>query len=128
MSEQVIPSESAEQQALFRWAKVQSGKYPVLRWMYHVPNEGKRSYKTGSRMRAEGLKSGVPDICLPCARGAYHGLYIELKRRKKGTVTDNQKSWIAALDKAGYRAVVCKGWEEAAHEIIGYLTLKEGEK
>jgi hypothetical protein len=128
MAKEVIPHESAEQRALFVWAKMQSGKYPELDLMYHIPNEGKRSRYTGQRMRAEGLKTGVPDICLPCARGAYHGLYIELKRRKGGTVSENQSEWIDALNKAGYMATVCKGFEEAVNAIMEYLTLKEGEK
>ena len=38
---------------------------------------------TGGRLRAEGLKSGVPDLCLPSAHGEYHGLYIEMKRTKR---------------------------------------------
>lgn len=128
MAKEIIPHESAEQRALFVWAKMQSGKYPELDLMYHIPNEGKRSRYTGQRMRAEGLKTGVPDICLPCARGAYHGLYIELKRRKGGTVSANQREWIDALNKAGYMATVCKGFEEAVNAIMEYLTLKEGEK
>ena len=70
------PSESVEQQALFRWANFMSGQYPALLLMYHIPNEGKRSRSTGARMKAEGLKPGVPDICLPVPVGQYHGLYI----------------------------------------------------
>jgi len=26
-------------------------------------------------MKAEGMRSGVPDICLPVARGGYHGQF-----------------------------------------------------
>lgn len=121
-----VPHESVEQQALFAWARLYTGKYPELNWMYHVPNEGKRSYSTGRRMRAEGLKSGVPDICLPVARGGYHGLYIELKRRKGGRVSDNQEMWLGALRDAGYMAIVCKGWEEASDKILRYLELGSG--
>ena len=36
-----------------------------------------------------GLKSGVPDLCLPTAHGGYVGLYIEMKIKPKdckGTV------------------------------------------
>ena len=79
-----VPSESVEQQRLFLWARMQSGKYPCLTLMYHIPNEGKRSRATGGRLRAEGLKAGVPDICLPVACGGCHGLYIELKRQHGG--------------------------------------------
>lgn len=75
-----IPTESEEQQTVMEWAEAASGRWPELRLLYHVPNEGQRSMATGGRLRAEGLKSGVPDLCLPSAHGQYHGLYIEMKR------------------------------------------------
>lgn len=119
-----VPTESVEQQCLFRWAIYQSGKYPELSLMYHVPNEGKRTRATGGRMRAEGLKAGVPDICLPVPRGAFHGLYIEMKRQKGNTTTDNQDFWLDELSKQGYKAEVCRGWEAAAVVIEKYLRLE----
>lgn len=76
-------NESEEQRSLFVWATIAAGKYPALNLLFHIPNEGKRSPWTGARMRSEGLKSGVPDLCLPVARSGYHGLYIELKAGKK---------------------------------------------
>lgn len=117
-----IPTESAEQQLLFQWARMQSGKYPELTLLYHIPNEGKRSHKTGARMKAEGLKTGVPDICLPVARGGHHGLYIELKRVKNSRVTVTQMAWIEALTRQGYVAAVCRGADEAIELITRYLS------
>ena len=70
-------SETTEQIALFNWAKRTESILPELALMYHVPNEGKRS--NGGILKAAGLKSGVPDICLPVANNGFHGLYIELK-------------------------------------------------
>lgn len=123
-----VPTESEEQQALFRWAQMQSGKYPELRWMFHIPNEGLRHPATGRRLRSEGLKRGVPDVCLPVARGGFHGLFVEMKRTKGGTVSSEQKKWLGALRDAGYAAYVCKGWEAATDKILRYLNLKEREK
>lgn len=79
-----IPTESAEQQCLFRWAAYNRGRWPEMELMYHIPNGGTRSKSEAGRFRAEGVKAGVPDICLPVARGGYHGMYIEMKRRKGG--------------------------------------------
>lgn len=124
-ADEIVPTESVEQQALFRWAQVMSGKYPELKWMYHIPNEGKRNPLVGRRMRAEGLRRGVPDICLPVSRGGYNGLYIELKRRKGGRVSDDQELWLGALRDAGYMAIVCKGWEAASDKILRYLNVQE---
>jgi len=119
-------SESLEQQFLFRWATFASGIYPELDLLYHIPNEGKRSKSTGGRLKAEGLKSGVPDICLPVARGKYHGLYIELKKEKGGAVSANQKIWLSQLTHQGYYAIICHGWEQAKNEIEKYLNLNNG--
>lgn len=117
-----IPTESAEQQLLFQWARMQSGKYPELMLLYHIPNEGKRSHKTGARMKAEGIKTGVPDICLPVARGGHHGLYIELKRVKNSRVTEDQMRWLEDLARQGYVAAVCRGADEAIELITRYLS------
>lgn len=116
-----IPTESREQKTLFEWAKLMEGRWPELGLLYHIPNEGKRSRTTGARMRAEGLRSGVPDICLPVARGGHHGLYIELKRVKNSRVTKEQLEWISALVAQGYVAAVCRGCDEAISLITDYL-------
>lgn len=116
-----IPTESNEQQTLFAWARAMSGRYPELAMLYHIPNEGKRSARTGARMKAEGLRTGVPDICLPVARGGNHGLYIELKRRKNSRVSADQIRWIENLMAQGYAAAVCYGCDEAIEIIQNYL-------
>ena len=113
-------SESEEQQALFRWAGLMCGKYPVLRLMYHIPNEGKRSKACAGRMVAEGLKAGVPDIFLPAPSSGRHGLYIELKTAGGKTSTE-QKAWLVALAEQGYTTAVCYGWQQAAEVITKYL-------
>ena len=99
--------------------------------MYHIPNEGKRSAATGARLKAEGLKAGVPDVCLPTAHGGYIGLYIEMKV-KPNKPTENQKQWLRDLRKAGHMTAVCYTWEEAKNLIEEYirlpLTISKGDK
>lgn len=115
------PTEAQEQEALFSWAAYNRGKYPQLELMYHIPNEGKRSGMNGYRLKAQGLRKGVPDICLPVPSGRYTALYIELKRMDGGRVSEEQRGWISALNRVGCRAVVCHGWEAARVEIEQYL-------
>lgn len=119
-------TENQEQQLLFEWAALSAGRWPELALMYHIPNGGSRSKAEAGRFKAEGVKAGVPDICLPAARGGYHGLYIELKRVKGGRVSPAQQGWIAALRDQGYCACVCKGWDDAAHIIKAYLEGRVG--
>ena len=46
-----------------------------------------------SKLKAEGVLSGVPDLHIPIAKKGYNGLYIELnKNGKAGKVSDNQKT------------------------------------
>ena len=71
-------------------------------------------------MVAEGLKKGVPDICLPIANKSHHGLYIELKS-EKGKPTSDQLLWIKKLSYFGNYACVCYGYKDAWRTIIYYL-------
>ena len=116
-----VPLEDAEQRVIFQWAAMETTARPELGLLYAIPNGGKRAIKTAVALKKQGVKRGVPDMCLPVARGGYHGLYIELKRQKGGTVSETQKSWITALAKQGYKAVVCKGADEAIGTIKEYL-------
>lgn len=114
------PTESVEQISLFKWAEFASGRYPCLELMFHIPNEGKRSKATGGRLKAEGLRAGVPDICVPVAREQYHGLYIELKV-KGGKPSTLQRQWLKKLNSQGYMATICYGWEDAKDVILKYI-------
>lgn len=73
-------------------------------------------------MKQAGLKSGVPDVCLPTAHGGYIGLYIEMKV-KPNKPTENQKQWLRALREAGHFTAVAYTWEEAKNLIEKYLSL-----
>lgn len=119
----MIPTEEEEQAWLFSWAAVNEYRWPELRLLYHIPNEGKRTAAAGARLRRVGLRRGVPDLALPVARGAWHGLYIELKTLD-GRATPEQKAWIAELVEQGFFAVVAHGGEEAARMIENYLAGK----
>jgi len=114
-------TENQEQAALFEWAELSQGRYPELALLHAVPNGGIRDGRTAAILKRTGVKAGVPDICLPVPRNGFGSLYIELKRRKGGVVSVNQRMWLNALKTAGNKAVICKGWEEARDEIIKYL-------
>ena len=116
-----VPLESAETAMVVRWAQWHEQKWPELELLYHIPNEGKRSVVTGAHMKMQGMKSGVPDLHLPVPRGTSHGLYVEMKRRKGETPTQDQADWLEKLDKQGYCVCWARGWEEAAQAIKEYL-------
>lgn len=120
-------TESAHQKALFCWAALPEtlAKYPELALMFAIPNGGERNKVTAARLKAEGVKAGVPDIFLPVARcvgGEYShfGLFIEMKK-SKGVLSDAQDDWHGKLLRQGYMVNVCFGWQEAVNAIIDYL-------
>jgi hypothetical protein len=116
-----IPTEAQEQTTLFQWAGMMAGKWPELRLLHHVPNGGGRNPIEARHLKEQGVKAGIPDLFLPCARGGFHGLYIEMKRRKGGRVSIEQKKTIIALREQGYRVEVCEGWEKARDVIKEYM-------
>ncbi len=118
-------TETGEQQAVIEWCVRAAGKYPELRLIYHIPNEGKRSVVKGAELKSIGLKSGVPDLCLPVARGGFHALYIEMKKSRKSKATAEQKKWLAALNAQNNVAVICYGADEAIKILEKYLNMKE---
>ena len=118
---QPVAKEAQEQTMLLEWARLSITKYPELELLFAIPNGGSRNLIEAAHLKAQGVKPGVPDICLPVPSVRYTALYIELKRRKGGVVSDAQRGWIAALNRVGCRAVVCHGWDEAREEIERYL-------
>lgn len=121
-------SEHSNQVALFQWSALETKNYPQLKWLYAVPNGFFASSGQKGKMKAEGLRDGVPDIMLPYPMygKSYAGLYIEMKReiyrkRKDGGLSEDQIKWLAYLNEVGYKAVICYGWEEARDTILEYL-------
>lgn len=114
-------TEHEEQVALMRLVEMHRGRWPELGMLYAVPNGGDRHPAVAAKMKAEGVKKGVPDLCLCLPRGGYHGLFVELKRQKGGVVSPEQKAWLQALNAIGYRAEVCKGAAEAWDVIREYI-------
>jgi hypothetical protein len=115
------PTEHAEQRALMQWAAANSARHPELRLLFAVPNGGARSRATAGRLKAEGVKPGVPDLCLPVARGKYHSLWLELKRTKGGRVSPDQHWWHDQLTAQGHLVVTVKGCTEAVAALLPYL-------
>lgn len=112
--------EDTEQMGVIDWANWNTGRFPELKLLFHIPNGGKRDAKEAARFKAMGVKAGVPDLCLPTPKNGYAGLYIEMKYGKNKP-TDNQKGWIKALKEQGYKVAVCYSGIEATQELESYL-------
>lgn len=114
-------TEHAEQRAFFAWLMLMEnrGVVPLARMAYAVPNGGKRDAVTAARLKAEGVKSGVPDVCWPVPVGRYPGLYLELKI-PGGAVSSSQEEWHNDLRAVGHAVAVCYGWRSARLCFLAY--------
>ena len=69
---------------------------------FAIPNGGKRNINTAAKLKREGVKPGVPDICIIHEGQAF---FLEVKRpttpgAAKGRLSPAQKEMIARLEEA----------------------------
>lgn len=119
-------TEHAHQVAVFIWCSKHLKAHPELKWLHAIPNGGERNPAVAARLKAEGVKSGVSDLCLParCKVGAYVGLYIEMKK-PGGKESENQKEFGAFVQEQGYYYVCCDSWDKAVAIIKWYLDIND---
>lgn len=98
-----------------------------LDW-FHPPNGGGRWRGEGGKLKAQGVKKGVPDIVIlnhpPSAEYRHHaGVVIELKRVSGGVVSPDQKRWLEIFRRQGFFSSVCKGQDEviATLRMLGFV-------
>jgi hypothetical protein len=112
--------EDSEQALVIQWAAYNQTRHPALKWLYHIPNGGKRNQLEAQRLKAQGVKAGVSDLFLPAACAGYHGLYIEMKFGKN-KLTENQEEFIHDMTAQGYCCRVAYSAEEAILYLQQYL-------
>jgi hypothetical protein len=120
----LIPTEEQEHLALVEWASL----HPICKkYLIHIPNEIKCNKAYGAKRKRLGVKAGVSDFLLayPLYSAQKCGLWIELKR-KGGTVSPAQDEWILLMQKVGYVAKVCYGFDDAKQVIESYLMRDTG--
>lgn len=121
MAPRVIPTEHQEHFALMSWVRTQPRIHDVL---IHIPNEGKRDPRLGNKLKRMGMRAGVFDFFIPIPTSLYHGLWIELKRRKGSKISKEQMEWSHKMKSLQYCACFAYGWEEARELILLYLSSK----
>lgn len=119
--------ERDEQEAVIAWADLMAGQYPELALMYSIPNgahlygDARRRAMQVAALKRQGMKPGVPDLCLPVARNGWHALYIEMKYGDNKP-RDRQEWYLNRLAEENNLAVACWSAEEAIQVIVDYLT------
>lgn len=119
------PLEAVHQEQLIRTAALHERQYPALKHLFAVPNGGYRHKATAAAMQRQGVRRGVPDLCLPLPRGQYTGWWCEMKRFSgvPSDLSDEQKEWLAFLSSEGAYAAWHAGWEAAWASLLWYLSL-----
>tara|TARA_R100000963_G_C4613823_1_gene83389 strand:+ start:215 stop:574 length:360 start_codon:yes stop_codon:yes gene_type:complete len=95
-------------------------QYPKVRYCASLGGQYQPHQSQRNRAKRNGYSKGFPDLFIYEARNGYHGLALELKTIK-GIATKEQKEWIEALNKRGYKALICKGLPEVLEAIDDYL-------
>ncbi len=93
------------------WVLLSASRHPILKWMVHVPNGGKRPKGEAGKLKAMGAKPGYPDLTLPRRAGPWTGLAIELKS-PTGTVSQDQKEWLTAFLAEGWLVAVVRSLDD----------------
>lgn len=117
-------------------------RYPKVKLFHAVPNGSKlmgtgttAGKIEGAKMKAEGMRAGVPDVFGPIptfhrvlgqTEPKFAGLYIEFKKpgREKeqfGGRSVEQVQWQRDLLLEGYAVATCYGWQAGTHVVALYL-------
>ena len=109
-------SEHTTQAAFFSWARLR----PTTNRAYAIPNGGARHPVVAAKLKAEGVRKGVLDVCLPVPRNGCPGLYIEFKHGD-GTLSPEQRAEAEALAADGFAVVICWDAQTAIDQTTLYL-------
>jgi len=112
-------NENWHQRQLIQWCR----QFSWGQFLFHIPNETTGGQGWITRNRQMGCRKGVPDLMLPVPMHGFHGLFIEMKK-PGGRMDEMQKRWLKVLEQFGYKAICCKGWEEAKDALQGYMETK----
>lgn len=117
--------EHKEQVAVIQWWHLAHKQFRLPEFaLFAIPNGGHRHMLTAVRLKAEGVRSGIPDLFLAFAKldergNLFGGLFIEMKS-KEGTESTAQGDVRTYLTKY-YQSVVAYGADEAISLIKAYL-------
>lgn len=112
ISSREIPTEHEEQRAFISWWR----KSLPDCWIHAIPNGGGRGIREATRLKAEGVSAGVPDLFAPSLY-----LWVEMKKQKGGSVSKEQKAWHQYLRDAGYTVIVPKGAVDAVALVTKFI-------
>lgn len=113
------PLESEEARILMEYCQLKNYRF------HHSKNETGRPNASGKVRnwkavwdKRDGVSPGFPDYVIVTKTGVY---FIELKRVRGSSTSEDQKLWINDLVSAGANAKICHGASEAIRFIDGTI-------
>lgn len=129
-------SERAHQVFVFDVLALNEKDDPRLKWVYAVPNGGHRHPAVAGKLKREGVKRGVSDICLPFGptpkndtpnrqmfAPSKKGAYIEMKFGKN-KLSPEQDEFLRFVAAEGYAIHVAYSCDEALDFIEDYCGIE----
>jgi hypothetical protein len=124
-SASLIPTEDQECEVFVQWLKLNNIPHA------HISNESRSGSKNamirGAKLKKMGQSKGYwdYDIFVPIkginrSIDCYELIKIEMKRKKGGTISPEQKEWQKIYQLAGIPCKICKGADEAIDFVKNY--------
>lgn len=113
-------SEHAFQASFVAELELRARSRPELSRIFAIPNGGQRNRVVAAKLKAEGVKAGVPDLFLAHPSGRFAGLFLEMKVAG-GDVKPKQREWLIDLRRAGYRVAVVNDFKTAWRVVADYI-------
>jgi len=120
-------SESQIQHTCVAWFRYTFPNHALQLW--GIPNGGMRTGASGAMRKYEGAIAGASDIVFFHKKGGYGALHIEMKvpkvrgKQSAGNQSEAQKKMQAAMERAGYKYVICHGLQEFIEELCLYAQI-----
>lgn len=90
-------------------------------YYFAIPNQGNRHIRNATKMKAEGVRSGVADLCFMLPAGQVG--WIEMKK-PGGSMSPTQKTFRDRCALLGHRWALAKSVDEALEHLTKWDALK----
>jgi hypothetical protein len=107
-----MTTEHLEQVKFVTWFR---SSYPEIE-LFAIPNGGHRHPITARKLKAEGVRRGVPDLFIPSLK-----IWIEMKKDSKQKPSSEQIKMMEYLTKVGYTCIIGYSFIDAKEKIILFL-------
>ena len=115
------PTEHQEQSAFVSWCKAKKILVVAVSNGFFTNKRDNKFYGQIAKLKAEGYSKGFPDLIVIIQDKV---LFIEMKRKKTGVASSEQKAWIMAISELGHPVSICRGCDRAIEFVLSEMVEK----